>query len=59
MQEEDALEGFVDNTDGPYDRFFEEPDDQHEQQLFEDYNEEDALQRCHTKCISITWMTSF
>ena len=42
MQEEDALEGFVDNIDDPYDRLFEEPDDQHEQQLHEDYDEEDA-----------------
>ena len=42
MQEEDALEGFVDNIDDPYDRFFEEPDDQHEQQLHEDCDEEDA-----------------
>ena len=38
MQEEDALEGFVDNIDDPYDRFSEEPDDQHEQQLHEDYD---------------------
>ena len=36
------MEGFVDNIDDPYDRFFEEPDDQHEQQLHEDYDEEDA-----------------
>ena len=42
MQEEDALEGFVDNIDDPYDRFFEEPDEQHEQLLHEDCDEEDA-----------------
>ena len=42
MQEEDSLEGFVDNIDDPYDRLYEEPDDQHEQQLHEDYDEEDA-----------------
>ena len=42
MQEEDTLEGFVDNIDDPYDRCLEEPDDQHEQQLQEDYDEEDT-----------------
>ena len=42
MHEEDALQGFIDNSDDWYGRFFEEPDDQHEQQLYEDYEEEDA-----------------
>ena len=42
FQEKDAVEGFVDNSDDPYNRFFEELDDQHEQQLYEDEEEEDA-----------------
>eukprot|EP00731_Ephydatia_muelleri_P019415 Em0012g240a len=44
MQEEDTLEGFVDNIDDPYDRCLEEPDDQ--QQLQEDYDEEDTPNGC-------------